>query len=450
MKKPIQIYIRFLLATFGSALVMSIYSIVDSVCVGQYHQEAGTAALAVIMPLWTMIYSCGLLFGIGGATLLSSARGRGDDSKANAYFTLSCILTAVTAAVLWGVIALGLDRFIVFFGAKTLEIYDLAQKYAFWMKVALPVFMATQLLSCFVRNDNAPLTATLAVISGGAFNIIGDIFFVFDFGLGMGISGAGLATMIGQFITVGVLLSHFLRKRNTLRFVKIKHIGRKSLQILKIGFSAFILDIAMGFLTILFNNQINRYTNNDANTLAIYGVICNIVALVQSLAYAVGQASQPLLSTSYGENNLVNIRKYNRYALITAVVIGVAAATVILCLPNPLIRLFINTSGNAEILEMAPGIIRGYFLCLPFLILNIYASYFFQSILKPNFSFIISLLRGIVLPFGLVLLFPAVFGFSAIWYAMPVSEGIVFVCMICFMIRNIRGLSRRISLENMV
>lgn len=51
MKKPIQIYIRFLLATFGSALVMSIYSIVDSVCVGQYHQEAGTAALAVIMPL---------------------------------------------------------------------------------------------------------------------------------------------------------------------------------------------------------------------------------------------------------------------------------------------------------------------------------------------------------------------------------------------------------------
>ena len=59
------LYFKYLAAAFGSALITSIYSIVDMAMVGQYHGPEGTAALAVVAPIWNIIYSLGLLMGIG-------------------------------------------------------------------------------------------------------------------------------------------------------------------------------------------------------------------------------------------------------------------------------------------------------------------------------------------------------------------------------------------------
>ena len=69
-----QIYFRYLGAAFGSALISSIYGLVDSAMVGQYQGPEGTAALAIVAPVWNIIYSLGLLTGIGGSVLLSAAR----------------------------------------------------------------------------------------------------------------------------------------------------------------------------------------------------------------------------------------------------------------------------------------------------------------------------------------------------------------------------------------
>ena len=71
------LYFKYLAAAFGSALVTSIYSIVDMAMVGKYHGPAGTAALAVVAPVWNIIYSLGLLMGIGGSVLFSTIRGKG-------------------------------------------------------------------------------------------------------------------------------------------------------------------------------------------------------------------------------------------------------------------------------------------------------------------------------------------------------------------------------------
>ena len=71
-----QIYFRYLGAAFGSALISSIYGLVDSAMVGQYQGPEGTAALAIVAPVWNIIYSLGLLTGIGGSVLLSAAAGQ--------------------------------------------------------------------------------------------------------------------------------------------------------------------------------------------------------------------------------------------------------------------------------------------------------------------------------------------------------------------------------------
>ena len=68
-------YFKYLSAAFGSAMITSVYSIVGTAMVGQYHGSQGTAALAVVAPVWNIIYSLGLLMGIGGSVIFSTKRG---------------------------------------------------------------------------------------------------------------------------------------------------------------------------------------------------------------------------------------------------------------------------------------------------------------------------------------------------------------------------------------
>ena len=82
--KPI--YFKYLGAAFGSALITSIYAIADTAMVGQYQGPDGTAALAVVAPIWNILYSMGLLMGIGGSVLFSNIKGKskGNEKQANA------------------------------------------------------------------------------------------------------------------------------------------------------------------------------------------------------------------------------------------------------------------------------------------------------------------------------------------------------------------------------
>lgn len=95
------IYRKYFLAAFGSALISCVYGVVDMTMVGQYQGPDGTAALAVVAPVWNVIYSLGLLTGIGGSVLLSAKRGSGaaGQAEANEYFTTD-VLASVLPALL--------------------------------------------------------------------------------------------------------------------------------------------------------------------------------------------------------------------------------------------------------------------------------------------------------------------------------------------------------------
>ena len=123
-----QIYFRYLGAAFGSALISSIYGLVDSAMVGQYQGPEGTAALAIVAPVWNIIYSLGLLTGIGGSVLLSAARGAGRQKEGDEYFTAALAGTVFFAAVSWLAIAFFDAPLLRLFGARD-ALLPLAQQY---------------------------------------------------------------------------------------------------------------------------------------------------------------------------------------------------------------------------------------------------------------------------------------------------------------------------------
>lgn len=99
--KPL--YFKYLSAAFGSALISSIYGMVDMAMVGQYQGPDGTAALAVVAPVWNVIYSLGLLTGIGGSVIFSAWRGSSTcgDGGENQYFTAAVIGSVLLAVLAW-------------------------------------------------------------------------------------------------------------------------------------------------------------------------------------------------------------------------------------------------------------------------------------------------------------------------------------------------------------
>lgn len=415
--KPL--YFKYLTAAFGSALVTSIYSIVDMAMVGQYQGPEGTAALAVVAPIWNIIYSLGLLMGIGGSVIFSTLRGKADKKKVNEneYFSAAVIGSVVLAAAAWLAIIFFDRELLVFFGAEE-NLLTLARAYLIPIKFVLPCFLFTQMLAAFLRNDQNPALATAAVFAGGLFNVIGDYVFVFAFD--MGIFGAGLATAAGSVISCIIMLFHFLSGRNSLRLVKPTRVFSELKEICVTGFSTFFIDIAMGILTILFNRQIMKYLGTNA--LSIYGVIVNISTFVQCCAYSVGQASQPIISMNYGAKSGNRIKEALKYSLYTVAFFGVLWTVLSLLAPNVFIRIFMTPTPEIE--RIGVSIISCYglsFLLLPF---NIFSTYYFQALMKPKASFLVSIARGFVISGILITVLPAIRP-GCLWFSMPLTELVV-------------------------
>lgn len=428
-------YFKYLTAAFGSALISSIYGVVDMAMVGQYQGPSGTAALAVVAPIWNIIYSLGLLMGIGGSVLFSTLRGKSEENRkeSNEYFTAALIGIGILAVITWVGVIFFDRQLLMLFGAEE-TLLPLAQSYLFPVKFVVPSFLLTQLMAAFLRNDGNPGLATKAVLFGGIFNVFGDWFFVFV--LDMGIMGAGLATAMGSVFSLLMMLTHFRSKKNTLKLEKPTKLLSKLKSISVTGFSTFFIDVAMGILTMLFNRQILKYLGTDA--LSVYGIIINISTFVQCCAYSIGQASQPIISTNFGAKQWKRISQILKYALGTAAVFGLIWTAIAELVPNLFVRIFMTPT--EEILTIAPNIVRSYglsFLLLPF---NIFSTYYFQALMKPTASFLVSVGRGAVISGILIYLLPAVLGANAVWFAMPITELIVAIAVAAAMIQYTKKL----------
>lgn len=425
------LYFRYFRSIFGSSIVVSVYSLVDSICIGQYEGPDGSSACAVMGPMWYIMLAAGIMLGVGGSVLLAQNRGAGRNAEGNRYFTI-CTLTAVLVGIIIMVLFLRfMDPILTLSGASDPQVRSLTAVYMRWISLASPMFVLTRCLSPFVSNDGAPTHAAAATIAGGVFNVFGDLFLVF--GMDMGIEGAGIATAAGQTVATLVMLSYLLRKKCTLRFdfSEASAIPRRLLLAVKTGASSFLLDISLGILGVIFNNQIMIWLGTDE--LAVYGVISNVQAFVIGAFYAVGDSAQPIMSQNYGAGQPGRIREAMRYAAATAMVIGVCSYAVIFRFPLPITRVFMTMTDAVR--AIAPMILRTYFAALLFMGFNILASYFFQSVGRPVTALISSLLRGVVICGILLLLLPPLFGGNVIWMTVPLSELAVLVLNL-FLVRG--------------
>lgn len=180
----------------------------------------------------------------------------------------------------------------------------------------------------------------------------------------------------------------------------------------------FFVDLAMGIMTMLYNRRILQLLNNDA--LSVFGAIASLTTVVQCCSYSIGQAAQPILSANFGAGKIDRVRTVLKYGIVTAAAFGAFWMVVTLALPTTIIQLFMDATES--VLAIAPAILRKYGIGYLFAPFTLFATYYFQSILKARISLGISLSRGLIIGGVMLYVLPALFGADSLWFAMPVAE----------------------------
>lgn len=421
LEDPIRVlYRKYLLPSISATLVTSIYILADTMMVGRGVGPVGIAALNLLLPVFSLFFGTGMMFGVGGSVLFSISRGRQEEAMCRRYFTAALVLALLTGIVYGTAFQIWFDPVTAFLGRN--ESMDrFVRQYGRILIAGAPIFVCSSFFQAFVRNDREPKRAMAAVIAGGVSNVILD--YVFIFPLGMGMAGAAAATVIGSLITVVILLTHFVSPANTLKLSR--HFGFREMKASVLnGASSFLVEMTGGIVIFLFNRQLLSYVGDLG--VVVYGIVSNSALIAASIFNGISQAAQPVMAINFGAGKRERVEETRRRALKAAAAAGILFTAIGLFCPQILVYAFVEPT--AEIMAMGVTAVRIYFLSFLAAGANVLFATYFQSVLKPGFAMAICLLRGIVLNGAFVFLLPAVFGVNGIWAAMTATECMTLLC----------------------
>lgn len=179
------ILLHAILPGIGGMLGVSLYVLGDTMIVGRGLGAAGLTALNIAIPMINVLNAIGLLFGIGGATLISKALGEGRQEAANQLFTASLLLTGATGILLTFLFMVFLEPLCRFLGASEAAFPMVKDYLGIFLAFSLP-FLLFSAGTALVRNDNGARLVMGAMLAGSIFNVVFDYVFIFHLGMGMG------------------------------------------------------------------------------------------------------------------------------------------------------------------------------------------------------------------------------------------------------------------------
>ena len=272
-------------------------------------------------------------------------------------------------------------------------VYDMALSYAKIMFAFCPILFMQAPLDYYVHSDGNPKLASLAMVVGCIVDC-GTGFLLIVVG-NSGVNGSIFSTVFGALAMEAICVTHFLMKKGTVRFEKVKLSLRNAWKDFKVGFSTSAQYIYKFIVLFAFNRFL--FAMNAENGVAIYDVVVNVVALVFAFIEATIMAFTPLCATFAGECNERNVKS----CLKTSILVGVATTTIatlaLVVFAEPICR-FVGLDENIAV-EGAYAL-RLVALSYIFACINCIISTFYQTIGKEKISFLITIMRELIILLG--------------------------------------------------
>lgn len=416
-----KLLVKMSLPAITAQVINALYNIVDRIYIGHL-PEVGSlalAALGVSFPLIMIISAFSALIGMGGAPRAAIALGAGRKDEAEKILGNCFSALILMSIVLTALFLLTNATLLTWFGA-TENSLPLAQQYfTIYLMGTLSVQLALG-LNPFISAQGFATISMLTVIIGAVSNILLDPILIY--GLGLGVRGAAVATVISQTISA-VWVFWFLLGRKTL--LKIR---RKNLRIhpaillptMALGVAPFIMQSTESLVQLTFNAQIKHYGGEQVDLLiSIMSILLSCMQFFVLPLVGLTQGAQPIVSYNYGARKLDRVKKAFSLLVRTAMIYTTVVWALTMLFPRAFIALF---SSDAALLEVAPGYLRIFMLGVFLLGIQYSCQQTFVALGQAKTSMILALLRKVFLLIPLALILPLVFGFNGILAAEPVAD----------------------------
>ncbi len=414
----LKLFVKFSLPAILGMLVQSMYNIVDRIFIGNIPEYGGYAisGVGVVLPITFIIMGFSMLFGIGAGANISIKLGEGKDKDAEKLFGAGLFMLIVTGVFITVFGLMFLEKIVNLYGADdSIRIY--AKNY---LRIILygNVFNTVAFgLNNIIRAEGNPKIAMYTMLIGAIINTILDPILIFTFN--MGVSGAALATIIAQFATFIWTISYFINKKSMLELKRkyIKFNKELVFKIMSIGASPFAMQVAGSVIGIIMNRSLLFYGSSKA--IGAYAAINSIVTLFFMPVFGMNQGLQPIVGYNYGAKNYDRAREALKVAIIAATMVTATGGILIQLFPE----MFINfVTKDADIRLIGVQGIKRFMLFMPVIGFQIISSTFFQAIGMAKKSFILSMLRQVIILIPLLLILPNIYGLMGIWTAAPISD----------------------------
>ena len=424
-------FFKYVSQNIFGLLGTSCYILADTYFIAQVAGTDGVTLLNLCLPIYNLIFAFGSMIGLGAATRYAILRAQGD-ARAQRYFSNAIFSVCILAVPFMLVGIFRPDGLLRLMGGDA-DIVALGMNYARIFLMFTPFFMCNYVVASFVRNDGDPSLAMVATLSGSLFNVVFDYIFIFPMGLGL--PGAALATAISPILSIAVCSAHFIKKSNTITFVRKAPSVRLLAQSCQLGISGFVGELSSGVTTTVFNFLLLRLAGNVA--VAAYGVVANFALVATAIFNGVAQGAQPLVSQCYGKNEMAGARKLLLLGCGTALGLAALLYGVVFGYTDALTALF-NSENSALMAAFAHSGMRIYFVGYFFAGCNIVAAGYLGAVNRPAEASITSLCRGMVAIVVCSLVLSALFGMNGVWAAFPVSEAIT-LALTVFLLKRKAG-----------
>jgi len=425
---------RLAIPTVVAQLINMLYNIVDRIYIGRI-PEVGSLALTgvgVCMPLILIVSAFAALAGGGGAPRASIFMGKGQNDNAEKTLAGCFSLLSIIALVLTGVLLLWGDDLLLAFGASS-DTIGFASDYLSIYAIGTIFVQLTLGMNAFITAQGFAKQGMLSVLIGAVCNIALDP--VFIFGLGMGVKGAALATILSQAVScVWVLL--FLTGKTTILKLRIKNLNLTPSVIfpcVALGMATFIMQSTESLISVCFNTSLQKYGGDVA--VGAMTILTSVMQFAMLPMQGIGQGAQPIMSFNYGAGDSGRVKKTFRLLLTVCLSYSLVIWACIMLFPQVFAGIF---TPDATLLDFTAKALRIYCAGLGLFGIQIACQMTFVSLGNALCSMVVAIMRKIVLLLPLIYLMPMLISDKTmgVYMAEPVADvaAVTFTAILFFIV----------------
>ncbi len=402
-------------------VVQLLYNVVDRIYIGHMKGigDVALTGLGITFPVIVLIAAFTSLFGAGGTVLFSIARGRRDEEEAEAILGNVFALLTASSAVLFCLCYLFRRPILYLFGASDVSV-EYADQYLQIYLFGTAFSMLATGLNGYINAQGFPRVGMLTTILGAVVNIVLDPIFIF--GLGLGVRGAALATVLSQGISAAWVLRFLTGKKAILR-LRLRRVRvdlRRTRSIAALGLPGFVMQGTNSLVQIVCNVQLQAYGGDLY--VGIMTVLNSVREILSLPVMGVTNGAQPVLGFNYGAKENSRVKEGIRFTAVLGIAYTVAAWVVVMLIPQQLMGIF---SSDAAVIETGAHMLNLYFFGFFFMAFQFVGQTAFQSLGKAKQAVFFSLLRKAFIVVPLTLLLPILgLGVQGVFLAEPISNAI--------------------------